>query len=868
MDLAKRLAEERRARLAAERLLELKQAELSEANRRLGRHALKLSQEIRVTKSEVAEVRGENARVISELGEVTNRFQEVSHEFEKVTDQLWHAMESFHDGFCMFDKDDRIVIANSAYLAVFDGIESVGPGATFDHVLELLADEGIVDLRGEAPQSWKDRQMKRWKSDPIPSDTIRLYNGRFLKMRDRRLSNGGTVSLAVDITELMRMWSAVEELPDGFVMYDADDRLLMANDKYREMYAASSPALTTGATFEEVLLFGLQNGQYPEAIGREDEWLEERLTYHRDPDREQEQQIDDGRWLRIYERETSDGGRVGLRIDISDIKRDQQQLQEAMIHAEAANRAKSAFLANMSHEIRTPMNGVVGMAELMMDTDLSEDQKLYLDTIRSSGEALLVIINDILDYSKIEADKLELQTAPFDLERALHEVVMLLQPTSRGKDVALLVDYDMFLPTRFVGDVGRVRQILTNLLGNAVKFTNQGHVLLRVVGVCDDGGQTALHIIVEDTGIGIPEDKVDHVFGEFNQVEDERNRKFEGTGLGLAITRKLVELMGGEVWVDSELGKGSCFGLRIVLPADEPLVYERAQLPDHLKRVLVVDDHSVNRMIITKQLAILGVQADYCTTGAEALDMLEKTLPDLLLIEQELPDIQGLELVAQIQQRGHEIPVILLSDTPGQINPVAGATVHALLQKPAPRRVLFSAMETIPKREKTAPKPVPRKQAALPATVDDAQVSAPETAAETTPGALSSTLDVLVAEDNKTNQLVFSKMAKSFDVALRFANNGLEAVQAYKDWTPDLIFMDISMPEMDGKEATRQIRLLEGDGPNVPIIAVTAHAMAGDKEAILEAGLTDYMTKPVRKSVLGDKIALYRAQLDRAKQAS
>ena len=242
---------------------------------------------------------------------------------------------------------------------------------------------------------------------------------------------------------------------------------------------------------------------------------------------------------------TPDGGRVGLRVDITELKVQQAALETARSEAEAANRAKSAFLANMSHEIRTPMNGVVGMAELLCDTALNEEQRLFAETIRSSGEALLVIINDILDYSKIEAERLTLNPEPFDLERTIHEVTMLLQPKARAKGIDLLIDYDMFLPTRFVGDPGRLRQILTNLIGNAVKFTDAGHVLVRAIGLDGAEGAKHLHITIEDTGIGIAPQNIDHIFGEFNQVESQQNRKFEGTGLGLAITRRLIELMGG-----------------------------------------------------------------------------------------------------------------------------------------------------------------------------------------------------------------------------------------------------------------------------------------------------------------------------------
>jgi signal transduction histidine kinase/CheY-like chemotaxis protein len=849
MNMADRLAGERRARLAAERLLEQKQAELFEANRQLGRHALQLRNEIQETRTEVKVVRDENQRVMHQLGEATQKI-------EVVTEQLWSALETIRDGFAMWDRNFNLELANPAYLHIFEGIESIAPGTPYGHVLQVLVEEGIVDLQGETGKGWINRQLSRFEQDVIPNETMRLWNNRFVKLRDRRLPDGGIVSLGVDITDLMRMWSAVEEMPDGFVMYDADDRLLMCNRQYKDIYHASAPIMKHGNTFEEILRYGLEHQQYTEAIGCEEEWLEQRLNAHRQSETELEQELNDGRWLRVYERQTRDGGRVGLRVDITQIKEDQKRLKEAMIRAEAANRAKSAFLANMSHEIRTPMNGVVGMADLIMDTELNEEQRLYVDTIRSSGEALLVIINDILDYSKIEADKLELHPEPFDLERAIHEVVMLLQPTARDKDIALFLDFDMFLPTWFVGDAGRIRQILTNLLGNAVKFTVQGHVLVRVVGVPDPDGNSAIHITIEDTGIGIPPDKVDHIFGEFNQVEDERNRKFEGTGLGLAISRRLVELMGGEVWVESEVGKGSCFGMRILIPAEEPTVIETAKLPEHLKKVLVVDDHSANRGILSKQLAILGLETTFCKTGAEALDNIVWA-PDLLLIEQDLPDMTGQELALQFSRNGQRIPVILMADNPAQAQSQSDAELAAVLQKPVPRRSLFTALENVRAAHHIAEQPTQSESDTI-----EPQIAPPSEPPTETPADVEK-MDVLVAEDNKTNQLVFRKMAKSFNVTLRFANNGLEAVEEYRKNPPDMIFMDISMPQMDGKQATREIRKIEGDGPSVPIIAVTAHAMAGDRETILEAGLTDYLTKPLRKAALAEKIDLYTPDSNR-----
>ncbi|MCA0997587.1 PAS-domain containing protein [Alloyangia pacifica] len=817
MEIAARLAEERRARLAAERLLELKQAELFAANRKLNLHARQLSHEITETRAEVATVRDENQRVKTQLGAAHQKI-------ELVEGQLWTALACMRDGFATFNAERRMELANPAWLALFDGLDTIGPGAGYAHVLDMMVEEGIVDLQGEHGDDWRARMAARWEADPIPTETIRIYTGQFLQLQDRHLPDGGVVTLSFDITDLMRMWSALEELPDGFVIFDAEDRLLMCNETYREIYHASAEAIRPGVSFEDILRHGLARGQYREAMGREEHWLEERLSAHRGAERELEQQLGDGRWLRVYERPLTDGGRVGLRIDITEAKRIQQELEEARQRAETASHAKSTFLANMSHEIRTPMNGVVGMAALLMDSALSEEQRLYAETIRSSGEALLLIINDILDYSKIEADRMALCAEAFDLERAIHEVALLLQPAAREKGVALLVDYDPSLPAGLVGDAGRIRQILTNLVGNAVKFTAEGHVLIRVSGSAE-AGRAALSLTVEDTGIGIARDKLDHIFGEFNQVEDARNRTFEGTGLGLAITRRLVEMMGGELWVDSELGEGACFGLRLDLPLAEAWQGDPLALPPGLRRALVVAAMPESRAILLRQLGALGLEAVWCASGDAALDHARAGEVDLVIAEQALPGLEGAELAQALAGGGP--PVLLLSPQPASVPQGSGA--FAVVQMPASRRSLCAALAGWDGHERRLSPPPPAKR--------------------TAPASGTGALDLLLAEDNRTNQLVFRKMAEALDLPLqlRFACDGAEAVGEFEARRPDLIFMDISMPGMDGKEATRRIREIEGDGPRVPIIAVTAHAMTGDREALIAAGLDDYLTKPLRK---------------------
>ncbi|WP_322866781.1 response regulator [Aquicoccus sp. G2-2] len=702
MNLAEKLAEERRHRLAAERLLEQKQAELFTANRKLGLHARKLSDEIVETRAQVQNVRDENARVKSDLT-VANEKIEIAER------RLWLSIETIQDGFAFFDSDSRLIAANPAYLSVFDGLAELAPGVTYMRILQLMTEEGIVDIQERTPAAWREMMLERWHQPTPGPEVLRLWNGEYIKLLDQRGHGGDVVSLALNISDTVR--------------YEAE-------------------------------------------------------------------------------------------------------LKQARSRAEEAARAKTAFLANMSHEIRTPMNGVVGMAELLRDTTLDDEQKLYADTIKNSGEALLVIINDILDYSKIEAEKLELRPEPFDLERTIHEVVMLLLPAAREKGIDLLIDYDLFLPTQFIGDRGRIRQVLTNLIGNALKFTPEGHVLVRAVGIpALTPGETQLHITIEDTGIGIPAEKVSHIFGEFNQVEDERNRQFEGTGLGLAISARLIALMGGEIWVDSDVGKGSSFGFKLSLEAGEPLTPALPALPEVFRRIMVVDNLEINRTLLAKQLETLGLSVLAIPSGAEALGNLGEGF-DLLITDHNMPSMDGLELTREIRALGNSIPILLASSAPAfaEQDP-AIELVQGVLQKPIPRSELFSRLQTLATSLTNLPEHGP------------ATLIAPRA------------MRVLAAEDNKTNQLVFRKMVKTLDIDLQFAGNGEEAVALFESYKPDLIFMDISMPKMDGKQATAEIRTRERGGPtHTPIIALTAHALDTDRNAILAAGLDEYLTKPLRKA--------------------
>ncbi|MGB8812924.1 MAG: response regulator [Paracoccaceae bacterium] len=831
MDIVDRLAKERRARLAAERLLEQKSRELFAANEKLGLHARSLSDQIvvqrQVVKSALSEaeaLKGQNGRFMADL----DRAHTAAVMAER---RLWDSVNTIQDGFAVFDANRKMIAANRAYLQAFDGIKMT-PGIDYEDILRQGVEIGLVTIGTRNIDVWCAEMLARWDSDPIDPVVMEFSNGTWVRMVDQRSRDGDMVCLALNITEQMRIWAAIEAIPDGFVLFDREERLLVCNQRYRDIYPDSAAAMVPGTKFEDILRSGLEHGQHQDAIGREAEWLSERMQQHRNPVGVQEQQLKNGYWIRALDHPTPDGGRVGLRVDITQQKEQQEALEAARLAAEAANRAKSAFLANMSHEIRTPMNGVVGMAELLCDTTLSEEQRLFAETIRSSGEALLVIINDILDYSKIEAERLTLRPEPFDLERTIHEVAMLLQPKARAKGLDLMIDFDMFLPTRYIGDPGRLRQVLTNLIGNAVKFTEKGHVLIRVVGIEAEPGNQQLHVTVEDTGIGIAPENLDHIFGEFNQVESEANRKFEGTGLGLAITQRLIDRMGGAVWVDSEPGMGSCFGFRLSLPVAE----EDATLnvPVTLKRALVVDDQFINRTILERQLVTCGIKVTLCRSGADALGVLAVDSDyDLLVTDHDMSEMDGLALATRVRAGGWTMPIVLLSANPAAAREIKGVPeLAAILQKPLLRSDLYRRLQALSAPIQVLPTP---------------RISL-------TAGALRQ-MRVLAAEDNRTNQLVFRKMVKDMDIDLTFANNGVEAVALFQSLAPDMIFMDISMPEMDGREAATAIRTLEAGRSHIPIVALTAHAMDGDSTSILAAGIDRYLTKPLRKSAITEALS-------------
>ena len=663
---------------------------------------------------------------------------------------------------------------------------------------------------------------------------VLLWIARRSASRDREHAEA---SLAYE-RNLLR--TLIDNMPDCIYVKDAESRFLVANAGVARLMGAKSPAELLGKTDFDF---------YPQELAQR--YRDDEVTILRDGqpviNREEPTRTPEGeeRWLLttkvpLRDRSGATVALVGMGRDITIRKAAEVALMEAKQAAENASRSKSEFLANMSHEIRTPMNGILGMTELALDTELTLEQRDCLTAVKSSAESLLTIINDILDFSKIEANHLQLDSIPFRLRDSIEETARILAPSAFEKGLELICDVRSDVPEAVVGDPTRLRQVVVNLVGNAIKFTRQGEVSLSVAVEALDQESVMLHFTVADTGIGIPKEKQQVIFEAFSQADTSTTRKYGGTGLGLTISARLTEMMGGLIWLESDVGRGSCFHFTARLGIGASLEPEATEPIDlHGLAVLVVDDNSTNREFLRGLLVRWNMRPqteDGAETALAALRRAQETGDPfrLVLTDCHMPIADGFTLAERIKQDPQFAGIgILMLSSAGQRGDAARC-----------RQIGISGYLTKPISQ-------PELRRAIESAVGGRQASEPTLVTRHSLRENRRRLRVLVAEDNAVNQRVAARILERAGHSVVIANNGREALAVVASQDIDVILMDVQMPEMDGVEATALLR--EGEkltGAHLPVIALTAHAMKGDREHCLSAGMDGYISKPLRADEL------------------
>jgi PAS domain S-box-containing protein len=641
----------------------------------------------------------------------------------------------------------------------------------------------------------------------------------------------------------------MNNLPHSIYFKDAQSRFLRINKALADYFGLRDPAEAVGRTDRD--FFTREHAA--QALADEQEILR---TGQPMINKEEKETWPDGRvtWVSSTKLPLCDEtgrpvGTFGISLDITEKKQADETLRTAKEAAESASRAKSTFLANMSHEIRTPLNGIIGMTELVLKSHLTDQQREFLTAARDSGESLLSVINEILDFSKIEAGKLRLERTVFDLWESLGDTIKSfgLKAHQQGLELACHLHPDV--PRMLLGDYGRLRQIVVNLVGNAIKFTEQGEVVVEVWREPSAPDEALLHFLVRDTGIGIPADKQTTIFEMFEQADSSMSRRHGGTGLGLAIASRLAEMMGGRIWLESEVGRGSRFHFTVrLVPAPDQPPARPVPEPRSLVglRVLVVDDNATNRRILEEMLTSWQMRVETAENAEQALDRLRAACQEhapwqLLLTDAHMPDVDGFALVERIRRDPDLCSTVIMmltsGDRPEDLSQCSQLDIAAYLMKPIKQSELFDAIVRLLGGVRPAPQPI------VPA-AEKPRVHG---------------LRVLLAEDSLVNQKLAIALLEEQGHHVTLVRNGREAIAAVEAQTFDLVLMDVQMPEMDGLEATATIRARQNPAaPRLPILAMTAHALKGDRERCLEAGMDGYIAKPIHAEELYDAIDALR----------
>ncbi|MFK8110901.1 MAG: PAS domain-containing protein [Rubripirellula sp.] len=775
-------------------------------------------------------------------------------EFEKFL--LSTLLEAVPDSIYFKDADSRFIRMSQSCAKKF-GLEepsqAIGKSDadffSIEHAKKALQDERAIMKTGESvlaqieQETYDDGAVTWCSTTKVPlKDKSGRVMGTFGISRDVTQQKQAEVELAQE-RDLLK--TIIDNVPDLIYVKDRAGRFVTANAALLDLLQLSNADGLVGKTDYDFSPPDLACNYVAD---------DQIVMRSREPlmDREESHLTEDGQqiWLLttkvpLYSNEDEVIGVVGIGHDITARKKADEEIIAAKEVADRANQAKSDFLANMSHEIRTPLNAVIGMTDLVLDTSLDSSQRNFLTMVQDAGESLLSVINDVLDFSKIEAGKLDIDSRRFDIHKILGDTMKTLGVKAHAKGLELALRIAPDVPKFAVGDLGRIRQVVVNLVGNAVKFTEHGEVIVEVVRVPSAQSLVVIEIGVRDTGIGIPPEKCTSIFNEFEQADTSTTREFGGTGLGLAIATRLVRLMGGDISVTSEVGAGSEFRFHVQLgwAEEENENRESGVVVVGGTRVLVVDDNETNCLILEELLTNWGMYPTVSLSGATALTQIQRAEErgepfDLIVTDVNMPQMSGYEFVEKVRARLDvvEIPVVVLTSggRDGDLQTRDKLNVVRQLMKPVKQSELFDAVvESLGGKSSGDATRPPE---------GDAYAVNP--------------LRILLAEDNTVNQRLAIGVLKKDGHEVTVANNGEEAVETLRRQAFDLVLMDVQMPVMDGLEATREIRQLESErGGHVPIVAMTAHAMKGDRAKCLDAGMDEYIAKPIRVAVLREKLA-------------
>ncbi len=806
---------------------------------------------------ETTSVGGHVTQLLGAVQDLTAR-RTLEAKLREKNDLLVSVMASLPCGLSVFDADLNVTIVNAEFKQLFDLPDSLFANASTPLESLVRHDAARGELGEDNTEAAVQAILARARGAmPLQFDRQRR-NGAQIEVRSSRMPDGGMVTTYVDISARRRaeaeakrstqlLLGAIEAIDEAFVLYDPDDRLVLCNEKHRAIHDLSKDLVRPGNRLEDILRLGAQLGQYPDAVGRVEEWVSQRIAEHLSGTGTLIQKVNDGRTLRIVERRMPDGHIVGFRTDITDLVR-------ATEAAQAASQSKSLFLANVSHEIRTPMNAVLGMLALLGRTSLTPRQAAYIGKAEGAARSLLELLNNVLDFSKAEAGKMTLELRPFCIANALRDLSVVLSAHVGNKPVELLFDVDPALPDRVIGDALRLKQVLVNLCGNALKFTEAGEVVLSMRLLHTHADTLSVHFAVRDTGIGIAPEHHERIFSGFTQAEGSTTRRFGGTGLGLSISQRLVALMGGELVLESEPGQGSCFQFCIDMQLVAKESGEAASaLPAAITAplcALVVDRNPIAGEVLARIGRGWGWLVDTVVSGEQALAQLrlkdDRGAPyQAVFIEWQMPGIDGVQTGQRIREmslKGAQ-PMMFMVGAQGrerlyELTHDQQSLWHGFLVKPITSVSLSEAMQQA-KSTGTLPSPASR---LAPELYANSEVRLPG-------------MRLLVVEDNPNNQQVARELLEGEGALVHLAQNGQEAVDilASRSAEFDVVLMDLQMPVMDGLTATRLIRG-ELAIASLPILAMTANAMASDREDCLAAGMNDHIGKPFMLDELVDKL--------------